>query len=81
MLPPYSPNLNPIEETFHALKAFIRKHQEMANVFGENYQGFIWWALGEFMAGKTAHNYFRNAFIAVRDSEDTEQSDVEADSN
>ena len=33
------------------------------------------------MAGKTAHNYFRNAFIAVRDSEDTEQSDVEADSN
>jgi hypothetical protein len=81
MLPPYSPDLNPIEETFHALKAFIRKHQDMANVFGENYQGFLWWALGEFMAGKTAHNYFRNAFITVRNSEDTEQSDCEADSN
>jgi hypothetical protein len=81
MLPPYSPDLNPIEETFHALKCFIRKHQEMANVFDNNYEGFLWWALGQFMEGKTAHNYFRNAFIAVRDSEGTNQSGCEIDGN
>jgi len=45
----------------------------MANIFDDNYEGFLWWALGQFMEGKTAHNYFRNAFIAARDRVPTDQ--------
>ena len=67
MLPPYSPDLNPIEETFHALKAFIRKNQATARVFGDDYQGFLWWAIHHFMEGKNEYGYFKNAFIAVDD--------------
>jgi len=53
----------------------------MANIFDDNYEGFLWWALGQFMEGKTAHNYFRNAFIAARDSEGADRPDREIDSN
>jgi hypothetical protein len=65
MLPPYSPDFNPIEETFHALKSFIRKHQEMAKIFDDNYQGFLWWALGQFMEGKTVRARCPNAVSLV----------------
>jgi len=34
----------------------MQKHQEMANIFDNNYEGFLWWALGQFMEGKTAHD-------------------------
>jgi len=27
-LPPYSPDLNPIEEAFSAIKAFLRRHED-----------------------------------------------------
>jgi transposase len=29
-LPPYSPHLNPIEQTFHLLKQWLRKHRDLA---------------------------------------------------
>jgi hypothetical protein len=32
-LPPYSPDLNPIEEAFSKIKSFIRRH---SNIFAEN---------------------------------------------
>ncbi len=63
MLPPYSPDFNLIEETFHALKAFIRRNQATARVFRDNYEGFLWWALHHFIEDQTAHKYFGNAFI------------------
>jgi transposase len=34
-LPPYSPNLNPIEEFFAELKAFIRRHWQSYEDVGE----------------------------------------------
>lgn len=30
-LPPYSPDLNPIEESFAELKAWMRKHSDILN--------------------------------------------------
>lgn len=30
-LPPYSPDYNPIEEAFSALKAFLRQHEDYAS--------------------------------------------------
>lgn len=32
-LPPYSPDFNPIEQAFHVLKMWIRKHQDEAVLF------------------------------------------------
>jgi len=29
-LPPYSPDLNPIEQTFHSIKAWLRRHEAQA---------------------------------------------------
>ncbi|THZ34024.1 hypothetical protein D6C87_10619 [Aureobasidium pullulans] len=29
-LPPYLPHLNPIEQTFHLLKHWLRKHRDLA---------------------------------------------------
>jgi transposase InsO family protein len=34
-LPPYSPDLNPIEESFNVLKAWVRKHIRMACIFSD----------------------------------------------
>ncbi|EIW58336.1 transposase of insertion sequence, partial [Trametes versicolor FP-101664 SS1] len=29
-LPPYSPDLNPIEQAFHSIKAWLRRHEVQA---------------------------------------------------
>jgi transposase len=34
-LPPYSPDLNPIEQTFNVLKAWIRRHMDEAPLFSD----------------------------------------------
>jgi transposase len=60
MLPPYSPDFNPIEETFHALKAFIRRNKDVIESY-ENFEHFLRWACSHFMAGKDAREYYRNA--------------------
>jgi len=39
-LPPYSPDLNPIEETFAQLKAWIKKNKRMAEGF-QDYGDFL----------------------------------------
>lgn len=55
-LPPYSPDLNPIEQAFHSIKAWLRRHeseavrpevrpwlieQAVASVSRENAEGWI----------------------------------------
>ena len=35
-LPPYSPDLNPIETSFAILKAWIRTHQDIAEIYANN---------------------------------------------
>jgi transposase len=46
-LPPYSPDFNPIKESFSVLKAFIRRHycQEIGQF--KDYQSFLGWCLQE----------------------------------
>ena len=39
-LPPYSPDLNPIEETFAQLKAWIKKNRRIAEGF-QDYSDFL----------------------------------------
>jgi transposase len=43
-LPPYSPDLNPIEEFFAKLKAFIRRHwQSYEDNRGQRFHAFLEW--------------------------------------
>ena len=45
-LPPYSPDYNPIEATFHDLKAWIRKNYLLALDF-EEFDDFLHFAIGQ----------------------------------
>lgn len=48
-LPPYSPDLNPIEESFSSLKSWMRKeHRLLQTTFKNDTLGFIYRALYEF---------------------------------
>lgn len=64
-LPPYSPDFNPIEETFHALKQWMRRNRELARTgcFAGDFEGFIWHAVEHFREGRDARGYYRNARI------------------
>jgi hypothetical protein len=68
-LPPYSPDLNPIEQSFHALKTWMRRHQDLAKQYKDDYEEFMWLAVRSFMEGKDARGYFRSACIG--DSEES----------
>ena len=59
-LPPYSPDFNPIKESFSALKAWIRRHRELVDSF-EDFGKFLILGVEEFMEGKDARGYFRSA--------------------
>jgi transposase len=59
-LPPYSPDLNPIEQVFAKLKALLRKAQE------RTVEG-LWRRIGELLRAfppRECANYFRNAGYA-----------------
>jgi transposase len=59
-LPPYSPDLNPIEQVFAKLKGLLRKAEE------RTMEG-VWRRIGSLLAGFTSDecaNYFRNAGYA-----------------
>jgi len=66
-LPPYSPYLNPIEESFGDLKAFIRRYYCRHCSWFLTYQSFLEWAVREVGTGKgaarRARAHFRNAGI------------------
>jgi len=56
-LPPYSPDLNPIEQVFAKMKTLLRKAQERT-------VEALWRRIGSLLDGFPAHecaNYFRNA--------------------
>jgi len=40
-LPPYSPDLNPIEESFAQLKQWIKNNRVLAEQFGDDFVGFL----------------------------------------
>jgi transposase len=65
-LSPYSPDLNPIEEFFSQLKAFIRRRwRKQAHNF-DNFGDFLRWAVG--LVGsdvKSAQGHFRNSGLTI----------------
>jgi hypothetical protein len=68
-LPPYSPDLNPIEEFFAELKAFVKKHWR---VFEENpeyeFEAFLEWCVDEVGGRKaSARGHFRNAGVTIQE--------------
>lgn len=58
-LPPYSPDMNPIEFVFHDLKMWIRRNAELANDF-EDYGDFLLWAISQADDPAAARGHFRN---------------------
>ena len=66
-LPPYSPDFNSIEKSFHALKQWMQQHQNLASSYiaSDDFEDFLWQAVELFMAGKDAKGYFRSAHIEI----------------
>ena len=68
-LPPYSPDLNPIEEFFAELKAFIKKHWK---IFEDNsvleFESFLEWCVDEVGGRKaSAQGHFRHAGLVIEE--------------
>jgi transposase len=62
-LPPYSPDYNPIEATFHDLKAWIRRNYLLALDF-EKFDDFLHFAIGQNSANSVG-GHFKNAGYVV----------------
>jgi transposase len=65
-LSPYSPDLNPIEELFSQLKAFVRRHWRKQSHNFDNFGDFLRWAVG--LVGsdvKSAQGHFRNSGLSI----------------
>jgi len=61
-LPPYSPDFNPIEESFAEMKAWMRKNYTLQENY-ETFEGFLEVAV-QYMAAK-AGNHFRSCYIVI----------------
>jgi transposase len=66
-LPPYSPDYNPIEESFADLKSFIRRSYRSHIGQFDSYQSYLEWAVKQTGTGdrgaRKARGHFRNAGI------------------
>lgn len=69
-LPPYSPDLNPIEEFFAELKAFIRRHwQSYEDNPDQGFDNFLDWCVSVVGArGESAQGHFRHAGLTVEEA-------------
>lgn len=68
-LPPYSPDLNPIEEFFAELKAFIKKNwSAFEDAPEQGFNTFLEWCV-DMVGGKqaSARGHFRHAGITVEE--------------
>ena len=77
-LPPYSPDFNPIEESFSALKAWVRRNRQLVDGF-QDFGDFLTLGVEEFMEGKDARGYFRSAGIGVESEDEGYETDAEED--
>ena len=68
-LPPYSPDFNPIEESFAEMKAWMRKNYTLQDNY-EHFEGFLELAV-QYMAAK-AGNHFRSCHIDIPEQHDEE---------
>jgi transposase len=68
-LPPYSPDLNPIEEFFAELKAFIRKHWHLyQDLPYQDFGTYLEWCVDIVGSkGQSAKGHFRHAGLTVED--------------
>jgi len=69
-LPAYSPDFNPIEITFHLLKAWMKKHRTLAPVWGEEhyiqrFEEFLLTAIEGFQRGVDFRDIFRRSYVRV----------------
>jgi len=62
-LPSYSPDYNPIEESFSGLKAWMRRHRILVENYEGQFPAFIQMAVQEYKAGGNAEAHFRNSFV------------------
>ncbi len=76
-LPPYSPDLNPIEQSFAQLKAWIKRNRALAGCYEGNYEAFLHHAMREVFRGKNAKGHFRRSHIGI--PHDDEGSDSDSD--
>jgi transposase len=65
-LPPYSPDLNPIEEHFGELKGFMRKEWHARDHTGVPFGSFLKWCIGQ-VGGKreNAEGHFNHSGITI----------------
>jgi hypothetical protein len=65
-LPPYSPDLNPIEEFFAELKAFIRQNWKVQQSNPQEFESFLEWCV-EVVGGRgsSAKGHFRHSGVMV----------------
>ena len=69
-IPPYSPDLSPIEESFSALKAWMRRNRKIGQELLPFYELFLHLAIAQCNFKLTARNFFRAYRIDVNDEDD-----------
>ena len=69
-IPPYSPDLSPIEESFSALKAWMRKNRVLGQQFLPFYEMFLHLAVTQCNFQITARGFFRACGIEVGDDDE-----------
>jgi transposase len=60
-LPPYSPDLNPIEEAFSKIKHFLRRHQDYYLATTDDGILFDMYEVMEIITPEDAEGYYRHA--------------------
>ena len=66
-LPPYSPDLNPIELSFNELKSWIKRERDLSYEFGIWFEGFIAVALRSVVTEDTTRGYFQHCGVFLPD--------------
>lgn len=56
-LHPYSPDLKPIELSFAALKAWLRRNWKLAEAYESDFEGFLHFVVSNIMRQRTAHGW------------------------
>jgi transposase len=59
-LPPYSPDMNPIEKTFSMLKSWMKRNNKLATEF-DNFGAFLQFALGQLRLHEVAVKFIQHA--------------------
>jgi hypothetical protein len=64
-LPPYSPDLSLIKESFNGLKQWMRRNKALSTSFEEIFKGFFHLIIKLAVTAENVKGYFRNAGISV----------------